>query len=752
MALFCLGAVGCKTSPARRQSALSRSARSYMARRQYPAAIIQYRNAVKLNPRSASLQYALGKAYLDSHQTQAAYASFRRTLALQPSFLPAQLALAHLYLLVHQPGKALKLTRKILQQHPGNAAAVLLSADGYVARGNVRQAEAVVQAFLKKTPGNAAAHEALGVFYIGQRHYTEAKAQFQATLALQPDSITAHRDLAGLYRLQNDPSHAEKIYQAAIALKPKSLRAREYLVQFYLQQNRLSDAENILQSMLPLERQHSFSASLQLASLYFQQKHLRRALALDRAIVSRHPNAEQAAIQAAQILAAQGHLRAARAEASKLLLEYPTLAGARLLLAQIALARHHVKQARALLVSAKAHNPSNPAVYDGLGMADQQMGRLNRAQQNFLQAIRIQPHNSPALLALARIALIQRQPAQTVRFARALLAYDPDNGQAHLYAGSADNEMHAYPQAIRHLELAASLLPQRAAPLARLAAIYLEQHRDTLASQNLRQSLQRNPDSLEALNGIAVLDHLQNRDNQAIGLIERRIARHETAPLDNLLAQLYIWNKQIEPAQRMLRRSLRLEPNDYKTYILLGTLEGQLQHLPAAISAFQRAASLNTRSASLRSILGMLEQQTGNENAAVEDYRQALHVDSQNSLAANNLAWLYCKHKVHLNQALVLAQRASRLMPGTANMTDTLGWVYYTRGLYGMAVLKIRQAVRQAPRAAIYRVQLARALYQNGQHAAARSELATALRIDPQLHARQDVVALLGKLHGRSMD
>src|SRR5207247_3210254 len=89
-----------------------------------------------------------------------------------------------------------------------------------------------------------------------------------------------------------------------------------------------------------------------------------------------------------------------------------------------------------------------------------------------------------------------------------------------------------------------------------------------------------------------------------------------------------------------------------------------------------------------------LEESRTNCRAAPENYRQAPERDQTAMIAANNLAWLYAAYgKGNLDEAVRLAQGVVQKNPNVAGFVDTLGWVYYKKGLYAAAVEQLQKAV-----------------------------------------------------------
>jgi tetratricopeptide (TPR) repeat protein len=135
----------------------------------------------------------------------------------------------------------------------------------------------------------------------------------------------------------------------------------------------------------------------------------------------------------------------------------------------------------------------------------------------------------------------------------------------------------------------------------------------------------------------------------------------------------------------------------------------------------------------------MLETSRHNIDSAIDNYRKALTKDENAIFAANNLAWLYAEYgKGNLDEAVRLAQGIVQTHPEVPSFADTLGWVYYKKGLYGAAAEQLKKAVTideaEARRSnstpsPIYRYHLGMALAGKGDKAGARREIEAALRL-----------------------
>ena len=76
-----------------------------------------------------------------------------------------------------------------------------------------------------------------------------------------------------------------------------------------------------------------------------------------------------------------------------------------------------------------------------------------------------------------------------------------------------------------------------------------------------------------------------------------------------------------------------------------------------------------------------------------------------------------------------LAQGVVQKYPEMPGFADTLGWVYYKKGLHQAAVEQLQKAVARSGNNAAYRFHLGMALAGKGDKSGARRELEQALRL-----------------------
>jgi Flp pilus assembly protein TadD len=131
---------------------------------------------------------------------------------------------------------------------------------------------------------------------------------------------------------------------------------------------------------------------------------------------------------------------------------------------------------------------------------------------------------------------------------------------------------------------------------------------------------------------------------------------------------------------------------------------------------------------------------------ARDHYQKALKIDPRFPTAANNLAYLYAEKGENLDEALTLAQGAKERVPDDPHISDTLGWVYYKKSVYGRAVTYLQEAGEKAPNNAAIRYHLGMAYFKNGDKANAGKELKKALELDPKFSGFEEAQKTLQSL------
>jgi Flp pilus assembly protein TadD len=104
-------------------------------------------------------------------------------------------------------------------------------------------------------------------------------------------------------------------------------------------------------------------------------------------------------------------------------------------------------------------------------------------------------------------------------------------------------------------------------------------------------------------------------------------------------------------------------------------------------------------------MLGVVHEQSGNAERAIEAYRRAAELDTTAFEPRNNLALLLAERD--LDGALAAGQEAYALRPKDPAVLDTLGELYLRKGLVDRATSLLEEAHAAAPELAEVQLHLA---------------------------------------------
>jgi Flp pilus assembly protein TadD len=172
------------------------------------------------------------------------------------------------------------------------------------------------------------------------------------------------------------------------------------------------------------------------------------------------------------------------------------------------------------------------------------------------------------------------------------------------------------------------------------------------------------------------------------------------------------------------------------------------RRLDEAIAQYTKYADQRPKSAGAQTAIGMLLQMQKKNSEARAKYEHALELDPRAAVAANNLAMMHAENGGNLEVALRLAQTAKAGLPNRAEVSDTLGWIYYKKGLGSMAVAALRDSVQKDPKAPLYHYHLGLAYLQSGKNTDARQALQQALKLDPSFDGAEDAKRALANIKG----
>jgi tetratricopeptide (TPR) repeat protein len=427
-------------------------------------------------------------------------------------------------------------------------------------------------------------------------------------------------------------------------------------------------------------------------------------------------------------------------------------------------------QGIALLRDVLLADPANLKANNLMGIALTGKGDLVRANEQFRHALKVNPQFHPALKNLAINEFNLKETAAAERDFTAALKLAPNDPVTHTYLGEISYSRRDYKKASTHFSMAGLLRLKDPSLALHLAESYLETNEDERAASLLKQldeqgldpRLQfqagvllarhdmysqaapfflavanRFPDSYNGAFNLAFCYVQMKQYPAAINVLNRlRDRGRRTAELDNLLAEAFKGNKQVQEAINMLREATLLAPEDENNYLDLAALCSDHEAYGLAIETLNVGLHYLPNSDRLIFQRGAIRAMMGQLDLAEQDFELASTLAPEKNLAYVGLGITYMQ-KSNLPQALEVLRRRTREKPNDYVLQYLLGEVLLRSGLrpgepsMAEAQQALEKSVALNPNFSRSRIDLGKVLLKLNRVENAITQLEAARELDP---------------------
>jgi cellulose synthase operon protein C len=702
---------------------------AYVAEKRDDFAVIEYANAVRIDPKFGEARLKLAETYERMNNIRAAYPEYIRAADALPNDRALQIKVTELLLLGNQFEDAKARATAILEKNPRDVDAMLLRANAMarlqdpdsaldeiqealkltpndsrllVTLGDVRElrgepqdAEAAFRRAIEIDPKSVAAHLSLANFLWSSRRPEEAEQQIKHALSIEPNHILANRMMATLYRATKRTAEAEAPLKVMATRNPA---AKFELADYYLGADREGEATKLL-TELTADQASSARAETMLAALDYGKGRTKEAHARLDKLLMRAPNDTTALVTKAQWLAREKKLDEALERAKAAVASDPQSAAAQFVLGAVLSQQSNNPDAIKAYTEALRLNPRLAAAQVELSRLNQQAGNTDAALRFAEEARQSAPNSIETRIALVRTLLLRGERDRAGAEITQLLGRYPNVGQVHALNGL--------------------LLTLR--------------NNDASARAAFEKALTLSPGSAEALGGLIALDLKNKQIDSARQRIDTAIAQNpDRVELLSIGASVYERAGQPSRAEQLLRRAVTVDPNSLAGYTSLAQFYMRQRRLDEARSEFEGIVKRDSRSVGPRTMVGIILESQGKRAEAKKWYEATVTDLPTAALASNNLAFMYAEEGTNLDKALTLASNAKRGLPDSPQVNDTLGWVYYKKDLPSLAVGPLEDSAQKLPDNADVLYHLGMTYAKLGDKAKARNALERALTINPK--------------------
>jgi cellulose synthase operon protein C len=743
-ALFCFLLIpfwtGCSRDPNVKKQKYLESGQHYLDQKRYREAVIQFSNAVQVDPNFAQAHYELGETFLKLQDGGHAFRELSRALELDPNLDQARLDVTNLLIASRQP-EDLKQARQqldlLLGKKPNDPDVLEAMANFYSAQGDVPAATQEMQKTIAADPNRSQSYLNMGLLQMRANQPDQAEASFKKAAELGPTSMNALLALGGFYQSQRRFPEAEQQFQKAISTDLKDPAPRAALVRVMMIEGKRADAESFLKETKAALSDNPEGYRM-LGDFYFATGDIDKATAEYGSLFSEHPRDPLLKKNYIQLLILKGRLDEATKLNDTILKANPRDVEGLVYRGQIQLAQSNPGGAVSSLQEALQNEPNNAVAHYQLGLAFGQQRDDDRAEAQWKEAVRLQPNMPEAERALGALQMRRGDNEGLLQTAQQLIDSQPQVADGFLMRAAVEINRQKLTEAESDLHKAMELAPAAPAPYVQMGAVRLLQKQFTEAEKFCQQALEKDPSSSDALSILMTAYIKDKQPDQAIAAANAQIAKspNNSNFYDLLGTALAETKKDLKGADAALHKSVELDKSNGDALIKLGHLQFAEGNANQALATYLQSAKDNPHEAAFCILAGELYEAQQQWDQAKGMYQQALNIQSDNPAASNNLAYLMLQHGGNVDVALAMAQTARRGAPNSPNFADTLGWAYYQKGVYQSAIKQFQESLslsekQGANEDAEVHYHLGLAYEKANQISLARQQLDRALKIKP---------------------
>ncbi|WP_417452189.1 XrtA/PEP-CTERM system TPR-repeat protein PrsT [Kordiimonas sp.] len=600
----------------------------------------------------------------------------RRVLGALPNNKPARMALAGTYLQQSKPSAAFKTLQPLLEVGNPDGSSIAMAAAASMAAGEVKRGHELYELLAEEE----------------SRSPKDVVAGLTSKLALA--RYVAGNSVSAVDAILTQPASPNIDVRELGILGGMQLRTGDH-----------AGAELTITKIITALPERALGYNMR-GTLEYKEGQYSEAFASFSEAVSKNPE-YYAAVRNRALAALQlGRFAAAERDLKNVLRSQPTDARAKAALGRALLLQGKGAEAVTYFEEAVRLIPGSPDMEADFADALAQAGQTSRAIEQAKDAAVLAADRPLLLKRIGLLLLDMNQARLAVRPLSRYVAYNPNDGQAHLLHGRALLAMGlstgAKTSFLRAIN-AESNQPETGMVNWYLFAI------DSLSGK-FGDALKRLPALERDKRPSDISPSVTGDTLAAVGRTDEAIEAYQTAMADGSSTDLALGLSRVYEVQGKLQ-------------LAISTLEDHLQQ--------------DTTDRNVRMRLGGLLEQSGLPAAATSQYEAVLREGVADAQVVARLARAYLR--LGNRRSAALAERAYLIMPEDPFVLDVYGWVMLqAQREPDLAEKVIAKASRRAPSVALYRYHLGMVYLAQGRRQEALETLRQAVRLDPNFEEVDD--------------
>ncbi len=467
--------------------------------------------------------------------------------------------------------------------------------------------------------------------------------------------------------------------------------------QLHRKQGEMDKAVDYLRKAMECDPTSSFLQK-EMANLYLRQNDRQNALNVVEGMMANEPDNVESLIVYGRLKQELKQVDHAREAYEKVIAIDPKQKDVYLLLGNLHFEAGDMENASRVYEQLIHHFPDAYAGYFFLGKIHVRRGNLAEAEKKFKKTLDLEFDLDEPWFELAKIYDIQQKKTRVIRVYESILENDPDNIRAMIalaYFYHKNGNLKKAEELFKDLGTRSRYDPEI---IRKVVQFYIDQEKYDPAITILEGMLRSAPDhsDIHYAAGIA-FDRLKEgkRAIEHFKAVDRDSKFYHNAAVH--ISFLYQEQGNIREAIRFLKEVIEKVPDNPEFMIYLGAFYEETEEFQEAEKVLQKGLEIDPDNGRLYFRLGVVYDKWGKKEVCIDAMKEAIRLDPQNANALNYLGYTYADLGRNLDEAEDLIIKALEYKPDDGYVTDSLGWVYFKKGMFDKAVEILEKAVNLVP-------------------------------------------------------
>lgn len=465
-----------------------------------------------------------------------------------------------------------------------------------------------------------------------------------------------------------------------------------FLATLYISQGDYKKAKACLEKVYKKDPE-SLYLNRKMAILQQKTGDLKGALKFARECIKIDPKDINSHMLLAELSALNGDKTGEKEEYEAILNLDPKQQRIRFLLATYLIKNNKLDEAMQQLDRLVTENPDLPFVHYYKGRVYLELGNYNEAENEYLKTLDLDGTFEPALFDLASLYQSQKKLEESVQLYKKLVGLYPNNRTAQerligIYntLGQTDN--------IKDLIENIQTQSKPGDPGRQTLGIYyLQKGRFAEAIAEFDLIVQAWPEDDKSRYLLSLAYEESSLPEKALEHL-RLIKQTSEYYINSQVHIAYILSDmgKNDESVKVLQKAISIKQNDTSLYLVLSSLYEEKKEYKNAVETLQEGVKHNDKDTDLLFRLGIELDKSGDKHGCIIQMKKVLELDPNHTDSLNYIAYSYADEGINLDEAMAMIQRALKLKPDSGFIIDSLGWVYFRKGLYDEALNSLQKA------------------------------------------------------------